>query len=109
MKKILPVITICIISLTIGLAVNALTIENPLKYNTITEVLDSIINFIAIISSSIAVIMIIWGGIVYLTAGSSEERTKNAKKIIQWALIGMAIVWSAKFLIDLLAWILGKE
>jgi amino acid permease len=109
MKKILPIIIICILFLAIGLVVNALTIENPLKYDKIDDIIKAVMDFIAIVGSSIAVIMVIWGGIVYMTAGSSEEKTKNAKKTIQWALTGLAIVWSAKFLIDLLAWVLGKE
>lgn len=110
MKKILSIVIICITFLIIDSAIaNAVVIENPLKAGSITEILDSIANFIAIAGSSIAVIMIIWGGIVYMTAGSSEEKVKNAKKTIQWALIGVAIIWSAKFLIDLLAWVLGKE
>lgn len=109
MKKILPIITICILFLAIGLVANALTIENPLKYDKIDDIIKAVMDFIAIVGSSIAVIMVIWGGIVYMTAGSSEEKTKNAKKTIQWALIGLAIIWSAKFLIDVLAWVLGKE
>jgi len=109
MKKILIIATICILFLAIGLVANALTIENPLKYDKIDDIIKAVMDFIAIIGSSIAVIMVIWGGIVYMTAGSSEEKTKNAKKTIQWALIGLAIIWSAKFLIDVLAWVLGKE
>jgi amino acid permease len=109
MKKIFPIITICILFLAISLVANALTIENPLKYDKIDDIIKAVMDFIAIVGSSIAVIMVIWGGIVYMTAGSSEEKTKNAKKTIQWALIGMAIIWSAKFLIDVLAWVLGKE
>ena len=109
MKKILIIATICILFLAIGLVANALTIENPLKYDKIDDIIKAVMDFIAIVGSSIAVIMVIWGGIVYMTAGSSEEKTKNAKKTIQWALIGLAIIWSAKFLIDVLAWVLGKE
>ena len=98
-----------------ALSANAAAIELKSPFDcdgkdcTITDIIEKISAFIAILGSGIAVIMIIWGGVVYMTAGSNEEKTKNAKKTIQWALIGLAIIWSANFLIGLLGEILGKK
>lgn len=93
-----------------------ITLKNPLDCKndkgeecTILDIIEKITAFIAVLGSGIAVLMVIWGGVVYMTAGSNEEKTKNAKKTIQWALIGLAIIWSANFLIGLLGEILGKK
>lgn len=117
MKKTLFIVTFCSIIILVPLVAvlaetvpsSGVTIDNPLQYDTITEVIDAVANFIAIVSSSIAVVMIIWAGIVYMTSGDNKDRTESAKKTIMWALIGIAIVWSAKFLIDLVEWVLGKK
>lgn len=53
------------------------------------------------LSLSIAVVFIIIGGIIYITAGDSEDKIKTAKKMIINALIGFAIVLSVGFLIGI--------
>ena len=40
----------------------------------------------------IAVIMIIYGGITYVTAGGAQEKIESAKKIIMYAIVGIIIV-----------------
>lgn len=53
------------------------------------------------LSLSIAVVFIIIGGIIYITAGDNEDKIKTAKKMIVNALIGFAIVLSVGFLIGI--------
>lgn len=50
---------------------------------------------------ALAVIFIIVGGIKYVTAGDSEDKAKSARKLIINSLIGVAIVFAAFFLIQL--------
>lgn len=40
----------------------------------------------------IAVVMVIYGGITYVTAAGEDEKINSAKKIIMYALIGIVIV-----------------
>lgn len=109
MKKILFFVIICSILLiatplmTQGTIIN---IPDPLKGKTIPQIIDSIATMVATIGSGVAVIMIIWGGILYMTSGANEQRLTNAKKTIMWAIIGTAILWSAKFIIDAIDYIL---
>ena len=81
-------------------------IENPLGNRTVIEIIDAILeNFLAPIGFGVAAIMIIWGGILYMTAGGSEQRVATAKKTIMWAIVGFAIVISAKFIVDLIEYV----
>ena len=57
-----------------------------------SDLTDRIITFLITISATIAVLMIVWAGIQYLTAYGNEDKTTQAKKTITWALIGLAIV-----------------
>jgi hypothetical protein len=56
----------------------------------------NIIQWVLGILALVAVVMVIWGGITWMTAGGNEERIDKAKKIISAAVIGLVIV--------LLAW-----
>ncbi len=56
---------------------------------------------------SVAVLMIIWGGILYITSRGDEEKIKKAKKIILFTLIGILIVTATWGLISLTASLIG--
>ena len=55
--------------------------------SAIMNITNYILGFIAII----ATLVIIWGGVQYLTAGGNEDTVANAKKTISYGIIGMVI------------------
>ena len=62
--------------------------------------LKNIINFLTIIVFPIGAGVIIWGGIVIMTAGGSTERASKGRKIITTAVIGIAIALGAWLIIN---------
>ncbi|MDP3901413.1 MAG: hypothetical protein Q8Q37_00345 [bacterium] len=64
------------------------------------QMLAGIIEFMQVIIIPIAVGFIIWGGIVIMTAGGSEEKVKQGKKIITSAVVGVAISLGAYLIIN---------
>ncbi len=62
-------------------------------YTFIANVIATMIQYIAVI----AVLAIMIGGIMYLISSGEEEKTKRAKNIIVWALVGVflsIIAWT---------------
>ncbi len=55
-----------------------------------------------VIAGGVALIVILIGGITYMTAGGEDEKIKKAKKILINGLIGAAVVLCAGFILDLL-------
>ena len=53
----------------------------------IMNITNYVLGFIAII----ATLVIIWGGVQYLTAAGNEDAVANAKKTISYGIIGMVI------------------
>lgn len=84
------------------------TMPNFFGYTTISELItalaDFIINFIAI---PLAVIMIIYAGFLFVTAGGNEEKIRRARRNLLWTVIGVAIILSAKVLITYIQSLLG--
>lgn len=68
-----------------------------------------IMNFIFSAALILAVILIIVGGISYMTAGGDETKLGTAKKRVIWGLVGAAIVIAAWGLIALIANYLGAS
>ncbi len=66
------------------------------------RLVDRIAAALYLIGWSLAIVMILWGGIVYMTSGSNEDQIQRAKKIIINGVIGAAIVISSGFILSLL-------
>ncbi len=72
---------------------NVTTASRPgLVNNTISEVMINITNYVLGFITVIAVLMLIWGGIRYLTAAGDEAMVESAKHTITYAIIGLIIV-----------------
>ena len=60
--------------------------------SSIRSLVLRIVNFFLTFLGILAVIMVIYGGITYVTAAGKDEAIGNAKKIIMYALIGIIII-----------------
>jgi len=63
--------------------------------------IGNLIEFMMTIAIAIAVIFILWGGILLLTSGGSSERQAKGKKAITAAVIGVVITLGAWMAIDI--------
>ena len=75
------------------------TIDNPLGstssfYGLILKIADIVFK----IGVPIAVIFIIYSGLLFVTARGNEEKLKTAKRTFWWAILGTAILLGAKVL-----------
>ena len=71
--------------------------------DTIEEAKTAVVtwgNLFAGVIALIAVIMIIYGGYLYVTAGTNEDNTKKAKGILVYAVIGLAIAVFAYVIVN---------
>lgn len=59
---------------------------------SVRALIVTIINFFLFFLGLIATIMIIYGGVTYVTAAGEQERVDSAKKIITYAIVGIIIV-----------------
>lgn len=89
------------VALLAPIAASALTIEEvggtvALGTADLKTTVVNIIQWVLGLLGLIAVIMILYGGFVWMTAGGNEEKVASAKKVISAAVIGLIIV--------LLAW-----
>lgn len=65
----------------------------------INDLIRSVINLLSVIVGVIAVIMIIVGGLRYITSGGNDTSVTSAKNTILYAIIGLIIVALAQILV----------
>lgn len=71
----------------------------------LNNIIHTVINLLSVIVGIVAVIMIIVGGLRYITSGGSDTSVTSAKNTILYAIIGLIIVALAQIMVR---FILGK-
>ena len=84
-------------------------VPNPIGSDNFVDLLDKIAQWIFNIGLVLAVIMVIWSGVLFMTAGGNEEKIKKAKQTLLWTIIGATIIIGCKGLISLVKDILGVQ
>ena len=73
----------------------SITLTNPLKFNTVEEVLDSILSAVQGIVIILALVFIVIGALLYITSAGNDKQITQAKGAITAALVGLAIAIAA--------------
>lgn len=76
---------------------NTCTVTDP--STNFSNLIKRIINIFSVIVGVIAVIMIIIGGLRYITSGGDSGNVSSAKNTIIYALVGLVIVALAQFIV----------
>jgi hypothetical protein len=88
---------------------DAVTIENPLKYDSIEAIISAVVSFITMVAFAIAPIIFIWAGFKFYFAGGDPGKAKEATNLIKWAVIGLAIIIVANGIILVIKDVIGVE
>lgn len=81
---------------------NEVKLENPLKNKGIDSpqaLIGQIINSLFGIIGSLALVMFVYGGLLWMTSSGSAEQVKKGKNIFLWAAVGLVVVFSAYSLV----------
>jgi hypothetical protein len=105
-KKFLPYLAMSLLAVP-ALAAAAGPVRGGWSLSNITSILGDAANWLYVIGFAVALIIVVIGGISYMTAGGDEEKTGKAKKTIITGLIGAAIILLAGIILDTLAKFLG--
>ncbi|HPN54621.1 MAG TPA: pilin [Candidatus Moranbacteria bacterium] len=70
---------------------------------TISEIAVNVLNFLLGVAGVLAIIMMVIGGIMYLTSTGDEERIKKGKSIFTYSVIGIIIVLASLVIVRQIA------
>src|SRR3989338_3730722 len=81
--------------LTLAQQSQTVTLANPLRINTITELLAAILNIVIVLAVPIIVFFIIYAGFLYVTAKGNAQQIEQATRSLTYAVIGGVLVLGA--------------
>ena len=78
-------------------------LDNPLgSVSTPQTLIANVINAVLGVVGSLALLMFVYGGLIWMTSSGSPEKVKKGRDIIIWSAIGLAIIFSAYGLVRIL-------
>lgn len=80
----------------------------PSKFTDISSVIGGVIDWILILAGGLAIIAVVYSGIMYITAGGDAAKAEKAKNNLVWAIIGVVIITLAYAIIQWVQNILAK-
>ena len=81
----------------------------PITLPEVDSLIDQIARFLVVVSVLIAVIMIVWSGITYMSAGSNVTKVSEAQTRLKNSVIGAAIVLGVGVIINTIAGIVTRD
>ncbi len=85
----------------------SLEFKNPLSAKDFRELIDALLNWIFWLAIPIAVIMILFAGITMMGSQGDPEKFGQGRKILLWAVIGLAVIFIGEGFIALIESILN--
>lgn len=76
--------------------------------DAITETIDKIVTWLSTIGGGLAVLSIVIAGVMMVMSNENEKNVANAKEIIKWSMIGLAIILMANVLTSIVSELVVK-
>jgi len=78
------------------------SITPPIDARSIPQLINGIIDVLLGVVGAIALIMFIYGGIMWMTSAGNEARITKGQETLRWATVGLIIIFSSYALLELI-------
>jgi hypothetical protein len=120
-KKILPVLVFVLI--LFGLVVVPVMAEtqivpkecigtqmnNECTLTSVENTITTVAKFIIGITGSVLLLVLIYGGVLYITSAGNDSRVQKATEVLKYAVIGLVIIIVAGMVIQILLGVLSGQ
>ena len=83
-------------------ALTSVKVTNPIATSDFSKIVGNTLQWVLSVAGAVALMMLIAGGLYYITAGGSEDRVRTAKKMVTWTILGLVLVLISYALLEVL-------
>ncbi len=80
----------------------AITVPPTTSTTDFSTLVGKVLEWVLSVAGSIALLMLVAGGIMYITSAGNEQKIATSKKIITWTILGLMIVLASYSIIVVL-------
>jgi type IV secretory pathway VirB2 component (pilin) len=74
--------------------------DDKATFDKILEPVLKVYNLVKYAASVIAVLVLLFAGITYMTSGSDPRKRDNAKNMATYVVIGLFVIWAAPMVVN---------
>lgn len=78
------------------------SIYNPISANSVPELVNSMVRTILGIVGAVALLMFVYGGLLWMTSGGNEQRITRGRDTLIWASVGLAVIFGSYAILSVL-------
>lgn len=82
-------------------------LPNPLQAENIPELAGDMIRGLLGVTGAVALFMLVWGGIVWMTSGGNSNRVEQGKNTIVWSILGILIIFMSYIILNFVFDLIG--
>lgn len=82
-------------SLSLPIGAQAAVLTNPLETTNINEVIGRLITSLLGVTGSIALLMFVYGGFLWLISAGEPDKVKKGKEVMKWSVLGLVVIVGA--------------
>jgi hypothetical protein len=86
---------------------NPASLDNPINAESFQAVIGNVVDQILGIVGALALLMFIFGGLVWMTAAGNEQKITQGKNILMWSAIGLLVIFSSYALVKFVLEVIG--
>ena len=79
----------------LSLAAETQVLTNPLGQTDLPKLIGSVVSKLMGVLGSIALVMFLYGGFLWLTAAGRDEQVTKGKDTLIWAALGLALIFAS--------------
>jgi hypothetical protein len=102
---VLILLSVLIANQALALDIN---ISNPIATSDFSILLTNFLKWLLSVAGSIALLMLITGGVFYVTSSGNDQKVETAKKMITWTLLGLILILASYAIIIAIDQLLTK-
>ncbi|OGF21664.1 hypothetical protein A2316_01240 [Candidatus Falkowbacteria bacterium RIFOXYB2_FULL_38_15] len=80
--------------------VKAIQLESPIEDTDIVPLIGRVIKTALGVVGAIALLMFVYGGLIWLTSGGSPDKIKKGMDVLIWVAIGLVVIFASYTLVD---------
>lgn len=73
---------------------------NKIGTTNVSTYIGRIINGLMGIMGSLALVMFVYGGVLWMTSAGESERAEKARSIVVWSVLGLAVIFASYALVN---------
>ncbi len=98
-KKLFLVLSSTLLLPSIVLA-EATPLFNPLRVATFPELVNNVISGVLGVVGAISLVMMVIGGIVWMTSAGNADRIRRGRDTLLWAILGLVVIFLSYAIIN---------